>query len=92
MLTEKGIEPQEVIEARKGKIDKDAAWQLLRAAQKVIVGRGKKFEVFSPTEDNKDTILKVCLGRTGNLRAPALQIGTRFVVGFNQDMYEQFVG
>ncbi|MCI5142259.1 MAG: hypothetical protein D3909_11190 [Candidatus Electrothrix sp. ATG1] len=91
MLTKQGVEPKEVIEARKEKIDRDAAWQLLRAAQEVIVGRGKKIEVFSPTEENKGTILKVCLGRTGNLRAPALQIGTCFVVGFNDAMYEQYV-
>lgn len=84
--------PEEVVDARKEKIAEDGAWELLKAAQELVVGRGKKFEIFHPAQDEKEVILKVCLGRTGNLRAPALKMGERMVIGFNDAMYEQFLG
>ncbi len=91
MFDEKGIEITEAVEARKQKITGDDAWAILSAADELIVGRGKKFAVFNPKKDDKEAILKVCLGRTGNLRAPTLTFGKRIVVGFNDDMYAQFV-
>jgi hypothetical protein len=79
-------------EARKEKITADSAWELLRTTQEVIVGKGKKFLLFHPAQDDKEAILKSCLGRTGNLRAPTIKAGNRIIVGFNQNMYEQFIG
>ncbi len=92
MFAEKGIEITKAVEARKQKIEGDDAWAVLGSAKELIVGRGKKFQIFDPKKDDKEPILKVCLGRTGNLRAPTLKMGDRVVVGFNDDMYEQFVG
>lgn len=92
MFAEKGIGITEAVEARKQKIEGDDAWAVLESAKELIVGRGKKFQIFDPKKDDKEPILKVCLGRTGNLRAPTLKMGDRVVVGFNDDMYEQFVG
>ena len=92
VFDDKGIEIIEAVEARKQKIEGDDAWAILGSAKELIVGRGKKFQVFDPKKDDKEAILKVCLGRTGNLRAPTLKMGDRVVVGFNDDMYEQFVG
>ncbi len=91
MFEDKGLVIQEVVEARKEKIVEEAAWTILGEAKELIVGRGKKFQVFDPSADDKEAILKVCLGRTGNLRAPTLKMGDRVVVGFNDDMYAQFV-
>ncbi len=91
MFTDKGIEIQEAVEARKQKIEGDDAWNILASTAELIVGRGKKFQVFDPNNDDREEILKVCLGRTGNLRAPTLKLKNRIVVGFNDDMYEQFV-
>ena len=92
MFAEKGIGITEAVEARKQKIEGDDAWAVLGSAKELVVGRGKKFQIFDPKKDDKEPILKVCLGRTGNLRAPTLKMGDRVVVGFNDDMYEQFVG
>lgn len=91
MFDEKGIMPAEVVEARKQKIQDEEAWNILAAADEIVVGRGKKYQVFEPSDDNREEIMKACLGRTGNLRAPALKIGKRMVVGFNEDMYSRFV-
>jgi hypothetical protein len=57
-----------------------------------VVGRGKKVRVFDPAKDAKDAIVKVCLGRTGNLRAPTVKMGNLLVVGFNDAMYAEYVG
>jgi hypothetical protein len=92
VLDKRGLEIKETVEARKQKIAADSAWEILESAKKLVVGRGKKFQVFDPAKDEKKAILKACLGRTGNLRAPALKMGDRVVVGFNDDMYAQFAG
>ncbi len=92
MFKEKAITLKEVVEARKQKIHGDDAWDILSAADEIVVGKGKKFQVFKPAQDNREDILKACLGRTGNLRAPALKIGDRMIVGFNDEMYAQYVG
>jgi len=92
VLTAKKLRITKITEARKEKITADPAWELLKAAQKVIAGKGKKFITFDPAQDDKEAILKSCLGRTGNLRAPTIITGDLVIVGFTQDMYEQFVG
>ena len=92
MFDEKNISIDEVVEARKQKVEGDDAWNLLSGAETIVVGRGKKVVIFDPENDAKDDILKVCLGRTGNLRAPTLKIGNLLVVGFNEDMYAEYVG
>lgn len=91
MFDAKNISITETVEARKQKIAGDDAWAILGKAKELLVGRGKKCITFDPAVDDKEEILKVCLGRTGNLRAPTLKMGSRVVVGFNDDMYEQFV-
>jgi len=88
----KGITIKEVVEARKQKIAGDDAWKLIASAREVIVGKGKKFHVFDPSADSREDILKAALGRTGNLRAPALKMGDRLVIGYNEDMYKQYIG
>lgn len=86
------IEILETVEARKVQIADDKAWKLLKTANEIVVGRGKKYLVFTPSEKVKGEILKQCLGRTGNLRAPTLKIGSRYIVGFNEDMYQKYIG
>lgn len=82
----------ETVNAGKVKIADDEAWSLLQRAREIVVGRGKKYLVFNPSGSNKEEILKNCLGRTGNLRAPALKIGDRYIIGFNEDMYREYLG
>lgn len=86
------VTPKEITDARKEKIEGEDAWNLLSKAEEIIVGRGKKFTVFNPATDDKETILKQCLGRTGNLRAPTIKLGTRVLVGFSENMYNAFIG
>ncbi len=79
------------MDAGKNKIDDDAAWEMLKNYDSVVVGRGKKFSEFEPVEENRETILKAAMGRSGNLRAPTLGLREKIVIGFNEDMYDRFV-
>ena len=91
MFDKQNIEIMEKVEARKMQITDENAWELLKNAREIIVGRGKKSQNFTPSAKSKAEILSNCLGRTGNLRAPTLRIGDRYIVGFNEDMYSKYV-
>ncbi len=91
MFDERHIDIDETVEARKQKIAGNDAWNLLAGAAEIVVGRGKKYQVIRPSEENREEILRLCLGRTGNLRAPTLRIGDRLLVGFNEAMYSEYL-
>ena len=78
----------ETADARKDTIKKDAALNLLSSFDVIYAGRGRKIIEFKPGKDEKEEILKVCLGRTGNLRSPAVKVGNTMFVGYNDNIYE----
>ena len=51
-------------------------------------GERRRVETFVPTEDTQAAILKAVIGRSGSLRAPTIQSGNIFLVGFNSALYE----
>ena len=75
-------------DARKEKMDAAAVWGLMGSAKQIIVAKGKRVETFVPTEDSQEAILKVVMGRSGSLRAPTVQSGDVFLVGFNDMLYK----
>lgn len=80
-------------DAGKEKIDAEAAWLLLKTADKITVIKGKKVASFKPGRNNRDDILQAVMGPSGNLRAPTLRMGRDYLVGFNQELYRhQFAG
>ena len=89
MLDKKNVTIIETVDARKQRIDADAAWKLLQSAGKIITAKGKKVQTFSPKSDDKADILRQAMGPSGNLRAPALRAKDSFVIGFNKELYEQ---
>jgi hypothetical protein len=91
VFDKQGTEIKEAVEARKVQITDEKAWELLKVANEIVVGRGKKSQTFKPSTENKAEILNNCLGRTGNLRAPTLKIGNMIIVGFNEEMYENYL-
>ncbi len=82
----------EVVDARKVKIPADEAWAQLKNAATISVAKGKKILKFNAATDNKDEILKRVMGPSGNLRAPTYRVGDTFVVGFNPDLYGEWLG
>ena len=65
---------------------------MLKSASVIRTGKGKKTNVWNPSTDEKEEILKDVIGPSGNLRAPAWKIGTEFIVGFNPELYEEMFG
>ena len=76
------------------KLGPEAALKMAAEASKVVVVRGKRAVVFSMTSDPPDrkTLLSHLLGRTGNLRAPALRVGGTLLVGFHEEAYREVFG
>lgn len=75
------------VEARQERIYAESAWELLQDAEEICVGQGRNFVILTPQTHGREEILSRCLGRSGTLRAPALRIGRRFLIGFNEEMY-----
>ena len=82
------LEVENRTDARKEKMEADAVWGLMVKAAQIVVAKGKRVETFVPTEETQEAILKAVLGRSGSLRAPTVQTGEVFLVGFNTTLYE----
>ncbi len=80
---------KEEVNAKKETLTEEDAWQLVAGADQIFVASGKKTLVYKPTPANKAEILKKILGRTGNLRAPAMRRANTFYIGYNDDLYQQ---
>ena len=65
---------------------------MLHSASLIRTGKGKKTNVWNPSIDEKEEILKDVIGPSGNLRAPAWRVGTEFIVGFNPELYQEIFG
>ena len=65
---------------------------MLKSASLIRTGKGKKTNLWNPSTDEKEEILKDVIGPSGNLRAPAWRIGTEFIVGFNPELYKEMFG
>jgi len=79
------------VDARKIRIDESQAWALLQGAESIAVAKGKKIQRFESVAAEKDAILKQVMGPSGNLRAPTYRDKDEFVVGFNPDLYADWV-
>ena len=92
MLQRHEVTIEHVVDARKEALAGDDAWRLLAGAGQVLVAKGKAFQVFDPRTESKEALLAQALGRTGNLRAPALRIGDQLWVGFSEGLYARLSG
>ena len=82
----------EHVDAKKDTIAAGIVWEFLQNAETVYVASGKNILEYKPSAGVKEELLKKATGRTGNLRAPAVRIGGKIYVGFNQEMYDQLAG
>jgi arsenate reductase-like glutaredoxin family protein len=85
---------REVVDASKDKRGRDAALDLAKSADTVVVARGKKVVTFdmknAPPDD--DILVSYLLGRSGNLRAPTIRKGNMLLVGFGEAAYREVFG
>lgn len=82
---------KEVVDARQARIDADAAWALLQTATTISVAKGKKVQTLVPAVDGREAVLQQAMGPSGNLRAPTYRSGERFIIGFNADLYADWL-
>lgn len=64
---------------------------MLKTAKSVTVAKGKKVQNFAAVADEKALILQQAMGPSGNLRAPTYRVKDRFIIGFNAELYEDWV-
>ena len=82
------VQAENRTDARKEKMDAAAVWALMGDAEQIVVAKGKRVETFVPSDATQEPILKAVLGRSGSLRAPTVQSGDVFFVGYNVALYE----
>lgn len=80
------VRPEFVL-APKVKFHRDEALALARDAKDVWVAKGKKWLRFDAQSVSDEELAAVILGRSATLRAPALRVGTTFIVGFHEEAY-----
>lgn len=73
-------------------MDRAAAWNLMKDAQRVYVVNGRAVSEWRPSTSNKEEILNQVIGRSGNLRAPTIRKGDIFIVGYQEDLYQRLLG
>ncbi len=70
------------------------ALTLARQANDIYAAKGQKVVHVNLKKDKPDdeTLAKLIVGPSGNLRAPALRMGKTLIVGFNRETYEKLLG
>jgi hypothetical protein len=91
VLEEKKMVIENEVNAGKETISDDGIWELVKNSKSIVVASGKKILEYTPDDDREELLAKIA-GRTGNLRAPALKIGSSFYIGFNEEMYNERIG
>jgi arsenate reductase-like glutaredoxin family protein len=67
---------------------------LVKEVSQIYVAKGKKLVHIDLRREKPDdeTLKKILLGPTGNLRAPTLRKGKTLIVGFNEETYKSIFG
>jgi arsenate reductase-like glutaredoxin family protein len=68
--------------------------QLAREASEIYATKGKKVLHLNLEKDQPgdDEIAALVVGPSGKLRAPALRVGDKLLVGFDEEMYARIIG
>lgn len=70
-----------------------AVMALLENVDEIYATKGKSVVHLNLRRDqpNEAALSELLIGRTGNLRAPALRQGRTLIVGFNEETYKQIL-
>ena len=74
-------------------MDRQKALKLASEVDEIYAAKGSKVVHLNLKNDehNDDEIAGLLLGPTGNLRAPAIRVGRKLIVGFNEDAYKELI-
>lgn len=80
------------MDAKKKAIDRAGAIAVARESAIVYATKGKKvLHLDMKTNPSDDEIAALIVGPSGNLRAPALRLGTTLLVGFDAETYTRLL-
>ncbi len=81
------------VDARKAPLKEKDALALARNVDEIYASKGSKVIHMNLKQDkpDKDALLAVLLGPTGNLRAPTLRSGRTLLVGFDEATYAKIL-
>ncbi len=80
---------RETVNASKQRFGPDDVGELFADASKIVVAKGPKVLTFEPKKASFDEeeLRAVVIGPSGNLRAPTLRAGKKWLVGFHEEAY-----
>ena len=81
------------MDARKVALKEREALAMLTDVDEIYSTKGKRMNHVDLTKKrpDKETLLSLLLGPTGNLRAPTLRVGRTLLVGFDQATYDKML-
>ena len=82
------------MDAKRERFGATEALALAGEMRELYVAKGDKIVHidFRHDKPGRDTLLKLLLGPSGNLRAPTIRAGKILLVGFAAEMYEKILG
>ncbi len=92
-LNRHSLEPKTLVDARKNTIHQNEVDLVLAQVNEIYACKGKKVDYLNLNTDKPDpqTINKLIIGPTGNLRAPSLIINKTLLVGFNEETFSKLL-
>jgi arsenate reductase-like glutaredoxin family protein len=89
-LARKKVVTGETVDARKKRLGPAEVRRLLKDVDELYAMRGKKVEHFDlrSARLDEETVRRVLIGPTGNLRAPTFRVGRTLLVGFDEATYK----
>ena len=82
-----------MVDAKKSTIGRSQALALARDVDEIVATRGKQVVRIDLKKEKPDTetLRRLLIGPSGNLRAPTLRIGRSLLVGFDEEAYRSFL-
>src|SRR5262245_34762655 len=93
-LAKKKVETRAVVNAKKETLGPKDIQGLLEQVDEVYAAKGKRVEHLDLRKARPDaeTIRRLLIGPSGNLRAPTFRAGRKLIVGFDEATYRQVLG
>jgi arsenate reductase-like glutaredoxin family protein len=82
-----------MVDAKKNTISAAQALALAREVDEIVATRGRQVVRLDLRKEKSDTetLKKLLIGPSGNLRAPTLRIGRTLLVGFDEETYRKLL-
>jgi len=92
-LAQEKIEAVEMVDAKKNTVSAARALALAREVDEIVATRGRQVIRVDLRKEKPDaeTLKKLLIGPSGNLRAPTLRMGKTLLVGFDEETYRKLL-